>query len=418
MSNILRNVRGMRDLLNKDSKNKFDIENSAREVALKYGYEEINTPIVEHSEVFNKTLGETSDIVTKEMYNFKDEKNRNLTLRPEATAGIARAIVSNGLLGSGEYRIPLKFFLFGPMFRYERPQKGRYRQFYQINFESFSDSLPEYDVELISLAYNFLREINCPIHLSINTLGDKKSRSIYKKELLNYLNKYQKSLSDESRKRLHKNPLRILDSKNSQDIEIIFKAPKMINFLSQNSEEYYNEVKLLLKDLNIKFKEDKNLVRGLDYYKETVFEFKTDKLGQQQDTILGGGRYSGLVKMFGGSDIDGVGWAAGLDRLIDISTKNRLILKKVSIVFKNKYKNEAYRLSHELRSLSKLKIYVEIFYNISQDKQIKKSNKNISEYMIFIEDKNKIKILENETKKKHLVFVNDIKKIKEILDVT
>ena len=411
MAEIIRNVRGMRDLLDNESRKKFLIETEARQLALKYGYQEINTPIVEYSSVFNKSLGQFSDIVTKEMYNFKDEKGRSLTLRPEATAGIARAIASNGLLGAEEYRIPLKFFLFGPMFRYERPQKGRYRQFYQINFESFGKSSPECDVELISLAFNFLKKIKSTTYLRINSLGDNKSRIGYKNELINYLKKFKKDLSSDSIIRLDKNPLRILDSKEKGDLEIIKKAPKMLDYLSKDSEEYYKEVKSLLKSINIQFEEDSNLVRGLDYYKETVFEFKTDKLGKQQDTILGGGRYSGLVKMFGGNDLDGAGWAAGIDRLIDTSPLMQPLNPKISIVYNEKYKKEAFRLANKLRNYEKMVGNIEIIYEGSINKQIKKASKLGSENIIFVENNEEIKILGKRKKEKHSFLITDIKQI-------
>jgi len=411
MTEIIRNVRGMRDLLDRESRKKLSIETEARQLALNYGYQEINTPIVEYSSVFNKSLGQFSDIVTKEMYNFKDEKGRSLTLRPEATASIARAIVSNGLLGSEEYRIPLKFFLFGPMFRYERPQKGRYRQFYQINFESFGKPSPECDVELISLAFNFLKKVKSDTYLKINSLGDAKSRTRYKNELINYLKKFKKDLSSDSITRLDKNPLRILDSKEKGDLEIVKKAPKMFDHLSIDSNEYYKEVKSLLKSLNIKFEEDSNLVRGLDYYKETVFEFKTDKLGQQQDTILGGGRYSGLVKMFGGNDLDGAGWAAGIDRLIDTSPLIQPLNPKISIVYDEKYKNQAFKLANKLRNYKKMNGNVEIVYEGSISKQIKKASKLGSKNIIIVENNEEIKISGKGKKEKQNILITDINQI-------
>jgi len=411
MTEIIRNVRGMRDLLDRESRKKLSIETEARQLALNYGYQEINTPIVEYSSVFNKSLGQFSDIVTKEMYNFKDEKGRSLTLRPEATASIARAIVSNGLLGSEEYRIPLKFFLFGPMFRYERPQKGRYRQFYQINFEFFGKPSPECDVELISLAFNFLKKIKSDTYLKINSLGDAKSRTRYKNELINYLKKFKKDLSSDSITRLDKNPLRILDSKEKGDLEIVKKAPKMFDHLSIDSNEYYKEVKSLLKSLNIKFEEDSNLVRGLDYYKETVFEFKTDKLGEQQDTILGGGRYSGLVKMFGGNDLDGAGWAAGIDRLIDTSPLIQPLNPKISIVYDEKYKNQAFKLANKLRNYKKMNGNIEIVYEGSISKQIKKASKLGSKNIIIVENNEEIKISGKGKKEKQNILITDINQI-------
>ena len=410
------NVRGMRDLFDKDLKIKYLIENTARELATSYGYQEISTPIIEYTSVFNKTLGESSDVVLKEMYTFEDEKGRSLTLRPEATAGIARAVVSNGLLGSGEYRIPLKLFLFGPMFRYERPQKGRYRQFNQVNFETFGNSIPEFDFELISLAYNFLKKLNLPTNLVLNSLGDLESRTNYKKELLPFLNKNKDNLSEDSKKRINTNPLRILDSKNKIDIEIIRNAPKMNNYLSQKSMDYYETVKKLLVDNNIQFKEDKNLVRGLDYYKETVFEFKTDKLGNQQDTILGGGRYSGLIKMFGGDNIDGVGWAGGVDRLIEIYNDKKLDPKIITTVFDDEYDQEAYRLVNLLRSSNSNQYIFEIYYDVKKDKQVKRANKIKSDFIIYIENKDEVKIYNKKNNNKSTISDYTTNKIFKILN--
>ncbi|MBI29608.1 MAG: histidine--tRNA ligase [Pelagibacteraceae bacterium] len=415
MSEITLNVKGMRDLLRSESQKKVEIEHMARSVAMKYGFQEINTPLIEFSSVFEKSLGQNSDIIGKEMYNLEDKKGRKLTLRPEATAGIARAVASNGLEGSGDYRLPLKLFLFGPMFRYEQTQKGRYRQFYQINFESFDTPMPESDVELITVAHTFLKTINVSIDLSINTLGDKQSRNAYKEKLVSYLSKFMKDLSEDSKKRLNSNPLRILDSKNPNDMKIILDSPKIVNYLTKDSKKYYDKIKILLNDLNIDFKEDSNLVRGLDYYKDTVFEFKTKKLGKQQDTILGGGRYTDLVNIFGGKQLGGIGWAAGMDRLIEILPKTEQIKPRVSIIFLEKYRKEAYRLAYELRKNSKnYFVHINFTADMAIEKQLKKSSRLDSEYIITIENNNEAKITDK-FKKTKIFKVSSIEDIKKII---
>ena len=406
MSNI-QPIRGTHDLIGKKLI-LFNLINKAiHDIANCYDFKEIITPIFENTNLFKKPLGENSDVVLKEMYSFEDRNKSSLTLRPEYTTPFIRAAISNNLFE----RLPIKLFGLGPMFRRERPQKGRYRQFYQINFEYFSKSLPESDVELITLAYQFLKEINIPIQLHINSLGDNISRQNYKKNLLTYLNKYKNDLSEDSITRLEKNPLRILDSKEKKDLKVISNAPKLIDFLSEKSLDYYKKVKDLLTNLDINFTEDNNLVRGLDYYKETVFEFKTSKLGNQQDTILGGGRYSGLIKMFGGDDIDGAGWAAGLDRLIEIHSHEDNISPKVSIIFNEKNRKNAFIFANKIRSSKKIRGYVEFLYELSEDKQLKKANKIKSQNIIFIENNLNIKILNKKTNKSIKISINDLEKI-------
>jgi len=281
-------------------------------VAARYGYSEIATPIFEATEVFARTLGDTSDIVTKEMYTFDTKGGESVTLRPEGTAGVARAFISGGLA----QQTPLKFFYNGPMFRHERPQKGRQRQFHQIGAELLGVAGPQGDVEVIALADHILRELNLTgkVTLELNSLGDADDRQHYRNALKSYLADYFDDLSEESKERFEKNPLRILDSKNPQDKSIVLGAPKPTDSLSVNSKDFFKAVQDGLSDLGVAFTLNAGLVRGLDYYSHTAFEFTTDALGAQ-GTVLAGGRYDGLIAQMGGPATPGIGWAAGVERL-------------------------------------------------------------------------------------------------------
>ena len=308
----LKLVRGTRDIFQRENSHLRKIIDLCRDVSERYGYQEINTPIIEYSEIFEKTLGETSDVVSKEMYTFQDRNGNNLTLRPEGTAGIARAFISGKLRD----QLPIRFLYQGPMFRYERPQKGRYRQFNQIGVELLGIPEHDADIEVISLGYHILKELGLVKEtiLLINSLGDIESREIFKQKLKNYLSKYKKDLSKDSLIRLDKNPLRILDSKNIIDQKILEDGPKFIDFLNSSSKEFFDKTCDGLHNLNIPFTIDQNLVRGFDYYSHTAFEFVTENLGSQ-NAVIAGGRYDGLIQSMGGDHTPGVGWAAGLERL-------------------------------------------------------------------------------------------------------
>ena len=310
--NKLRTVRGVHDLFPKDLEKHNLVINTGLNISNKYSYSQIETPIFEFAEVFTKPLGKTSDIVTKENYIFEDRSGDLLMLRPEGTSGIARAFLNAGLTQD----IPQRFSYFGPMFRYERPQKGRLRQFNQFGIELIGLSDAMADIEVISIAYKFLKELKLEdkVYLHINSLGDIESRLNYRKVLVNYLNDHKKNLSDDSLKRLEENPLRILDSKSPLDQKILINAPNVLDYLNKNSKERFNTVCEGLSYLNINFKINKNLVRGLDYYCHTAFEFITNELGAQ-GTVLAGGRYDGLSETIGGVSMPGVGWAAGIERL-------------------------------------------------------------------------------------------------------
>ena len=306
-------IRGAHDLFGEEI-NKFNkIISEVKLVASQFSFNELITPIFEYSELFKKPLGEQSDVVLKEMYTFKDRNEDEITLRPEYTTPMIRAVISNGLLNN----LPAKFFGTGQMFRRERPQKGRYRQFNQINFENFGSNDLFADIEIINLANIILKKIlpNNNIKLHINSLGSRENLKDYKKILSNFFNENKNSLSRESIDKINSNPLRILDSKNKEDIEVVQKSPKLIEFLSKDNLKNYEEIKKCLINLEIPIYEDSTLVRGLDYYCNTVFEFKTDEIGSQ-DTLIGGGRYNGLIKTLGGKDLPGVGWAGGIERIM------------------------------------------------------------------------------------------------------
>lgn len=312
MSERLQPVRGTQDLLNEDCARFRQIDDSAWTLARRYGCQEIRTPIFEFSEVFHRTLGETSDMVAKETYTFLDRGNESITLRPEGTAGIARAFISNGLA----QHLPLRFYYSGPMFRYERPQKGRYRQFHQIGVEylGFDDAWA--DVECIALAAAILRDLGLEnsAELELNSLGDTESRQKHRGLLVEYLEKYEKELSPDSQVRLKKNPLRILDSKDANDQKILQGAPGLESCLNPASKVFAEEVQKGLELLKIPFRLNARLVRGIDYYTHTVFEFITKELGAQ-GALVAGGRYNGLIRLMGGPETAGVGWAAGMERL-------------------------------------------------------------------------------------------------------
>ena len=311
MSN-LQPARGTHDLMPEESLRHRTVIDTVRAVSGLYGFSEISTPIFEKTEVFARTLGDTSDIVTKEMYTFTDKGGDSLTLRPENTAGVARAFISGGLARS----LPLKFTYQGPMFRYERPQKGRLRQFHQVGAEILGVEGPMADVEIIALGSHFLDAlgIRSLATLELNSLGDSESRAAYRDLLVDYFTGHMDKLSQDSRDRLHRNPLRILDSKDEGDREVIANAPEISASFNDISKDHFTAVKAGLDDIGVAYTINPRLVRGLDYYCHTAFEFTTTELGAQ-GALVAGGRYDGLVKQMGGPQTPGTGWAAGIERL-------------------------------------------------------------------------------------------------------
>ncbi|WP_198371664.1 histidine--tRNA ligase [Roseomonas rosulenta] len=309
----LQPVRGTRDLIGEEFRRHHAVAEAARRTSALYGFEEWATPIFEDTRVFSRGLGDSSDVVMKEMYSFTDRGGDSLTLRPEMTAGVCRALVSNGLT---QTNLPRKVFYAGPMFRYERPQKGRYRQFHQIGIEVLGAAEPLADAEVIACGWDILVALGVSdgTVLEINTLGDTESRDAYRAALVAYFSAHREALSHDSRVRLEKNPLRILDSKDEGDRAIIAGAPVIGDHLTEAAASFYAAVKAHLVRFGVPFRENPRIVRGLDYYSHTAFEFVTDRLGAQ-GTVMAGGRYNGLVEEMGGPPTPSVGWAAGIERL-------------------------------------------------------------------------------------------------------
>ena len=381
MNNKLQSVRGTHDHLPEDMYKYNNIITKAENISALYGFKPMATPIFEFSSVFKKTLGESSDIVTKEMYTFKDKGDEEITLRPEGTAGIVRAIISNGL----SQEMPFKSFYHGPMFRYERPQKGRLRQFHQIGIELLGTKSEQADIEIIACANNLIKalDIDGSSTLHINSLGNITERKTYIADLLIYLKDFKNKLSISSIDRFEKNPLRILDSKSEEDIEIVKNAPKLINYLESESKDSFNKVLEGLNNLNITYEINHKLVRGLDYYNNTTFEFITNKLGSQS-AILAGGRYDNLMKQMGGPDIPGIGWAAGIERLALLTTIKEDKKKSVSMIPVGIENNIlCINLADELRNKN---ISIDMAYSGNLKKRLKQANKISADYAIIIGD--------------------------------
>lgn len=363
-------VRGTHDLLPEEKTLHNFIDETALAISRLYGYGPVATPIFEFNQVFNRTLGETSDVVTKEMYTFEDRNGELLTLRPEGTAPLARALITHKLVQD----LPQKFYASGPMFRYERPQKGRQRQFHQISVELFGASEPEADVEVIALAAHILQalEVLNKTTLHLNTLGDLESRQAYRKALVDYLQDKRTALSSESQIRLEKNPLRILDSKSPADQHILENAPVLSEFLSPASKEFFQRVCEGLENLGISYHINPKIVRGLDYYCHTAFEFITQDLGSQ-GTVLAGGRYDGLVKTLGGPDIPGIGWGGGIERLALLIEKKPSFPRPLALIPMDESSEPfVQQLAQRLRYEG---ICVEYSYKGNPAKRLKRANK-------------------------------------------
>jgi len=366
----LQPVRGTHDFMPEDMRRFRRVVETARAAAERYGYLEMATPIFEFSEVFKRTLGDTSDIVTKEMYSFVDKGGEALTLRPEATAGVARAMISGGL----SQHLPLKFFCAGPMFRYERPQKGRMRQFHQIDIELLGVAQPAGDVEVIACGAAILRDLGLLDRtvLELNTLGDGESRKAYRQALVAYFNEHRGELSADSRERLDRNPLRILDSKDRADRALIAGAPVFGEYLNQESQDFFASVTAGLDGLGIAFRLNPRLVRGLDYYCHTAFEFTTEELGAQ-GTVMGGGRYDGLVSIMGGPPTPAVGWAAGIERIAMMLTDSPAVRRAIAVVPVGPIAEaKARALAERLRRAG---FAVDLGYGGNLGKRLKRANK-------------------------------------------
>ena len=376
-------LRGMQDTDPIETSKINFVENIFNEISKSYGYQEVRFPIIESTDLFKRSVGDQSDIVNKEMFTFESKSGKSMTLRPEGTAGCMRMAIEAGLLDAGQQRLSYK----GPMFRYERPQKGRSRQFQQLSLEAYGFNDYAIDLEMLEISNLFFEELSIKkeITLEVNSIGSQKDQQEYSQKLKDYFSKYKKDLDEDSLKRLEKNPLRILDSKN-QDLEnLIIEAPKIDQSISKESKEKFSLIKTYLEDLEIEYKENPLLVRGLDYYNDLVFEWKSNSIGSQ-DTICGGGRYDSLSKIIGGREINAIGLSIGLERLclliegpIEKDTKSLLIASledsffldgmKLASSLRKKLKNFSIQFSGKEKNLKSL---------------LKKANKKNTDFMVII----------------------------------
>jgi histidyl-tRNA synthetase len=379
-NNKLQPVRGTKDLFGADIKSFNQIISSARRLSEFFNFEELQTPIFEFSEIFERNLGETSDIISKEVYKFLDRSQNFLTLRPEFTAGIVRALISNGELSQ---ILPRKFFSFGPIFRYDRPQKGRQRQFHQINFEIFGEESLFADVEAILLASSILKDLGIlnQVNLEINSLGCAQTKLQYEQALQEYFTRFKNDLSSDSKMRLEKNPLRILDSKDSADIELLSDSPLISDFYSPQAQERFLEILELLKKFSVKFSVNPRLVRGLDYYTSTVFEFSMNHEGAQ-NAVLAGGRYDDLVEKMSGKQVKAIGFAGGVERLMILSKNNISQQRPITIIYiSQNEKIIAFEIATKLRNSG---FVVDFIADGNFKKQLKKSSQNNSQFVVII----------------------------------
>lgn len=378
-SKNLQPVRGTHDLLPEAARVQRHVVHTLQTVAENYGYQEIATPLFEFTEVFARTLGETSDVVSKEMYSFSDRGGESLTLRPEGTAGVARSVISNKLYDF----LPLKYWYTGAMFRYERPQKGRQRQFHQVGVEFLGVSTPLADAETIALGWHFLQQLQLEgnLRLEINSLGDEASRTAYRTALVAYLERYKTSLSADSQERLVRNPLRILDSKDAGDQEIVRDAPSLKDSMSAEATAYFAAVQEYLALINIPVVVNPRLVRGLDYYSHTAFEIISDGLGAQA-AVLAGGRYDGLIEMMGGKPTAGIGWAAGIERLALLLPPLEALPRPVAVIaMADAQEQYAFTVVQTLRGQG---IMAELITSGNVAKKFKKANKINALYAVLV----------------------------------
>lgn len=371
-------IRGMNDLLPSESFIWQQIETTVKRVLASYGYNEIRTPVVEDTALFKRAVGEITDIVEKEMYTFNDRNNESVTLRPELTAGCVRAGIEHGLLYNQEQRL----WYYGPAFRYERPQKGRYRQFHQFGVEVFGLTGPDIDAELILLTARLWRELGIDKHttLELNSIGSLEARANYRQALVTYLEQHEDKLDEDCKRRMYTNPLRVLDSKNPDIQHLLNFAPKLFDYLDQESRDHFNGLCQLLDNNGIKYNVNQRLVRGLDYYNRTVFEWVTTSLGAQ-GTVCGGGRYDSLVTQLGGQATPGVGFAIGVERLIlliqtvnkELKIHNNIDIYMIS--FGKETITIAQRLAEQLRDFMPDKRIMTNYGNQNFKKQFSKADK-------------------------------------------
>lgn len=399
---MITKAKGCYDLYGEEAK-KFKLaEKVIEEVMQLYNINYIRTPVFENSELFRRGVGEETDIVSKEMYEFKDKSDRSLTLRPEGTAGVVRSYIENKM--TNNLVKPVKFYYIEPMYRYERPQKGRYREFTQFGIEVLGESNPLIDMEVISAVIEVFNRLGLEnIKLKINTLGDKSSRETYKKLLIDHFNNYKDNLCSDCQRRLVTNPLRILDCKIDREKDFFKDAPKIRDYLSDQSKAYFKRVEEYLKELNINYEIDDNLVRGLDYYDELVFEIEVDN-----STICGGGRYNRLVKELGGDDTCAFGFAIGMERflsLIDLPDEKQDLIYVLAL--SETERKEALKLVRYLRSNNKKADFDT--ENKSLKSQFKKADNLNSRYLIFINDE--------KLKEENIEIKDNLKSTKEEVEI-
>lgn len=388
MANTIQAIRGMHDVLPEQTPLWQYAESIIREVMASYGYSEIRLPIVEKTELFKRSIGEVTDIVEKEMYTFDDRNGDSLTLRPEGTAGCLRACLEHSLLNGQVHRL----WYYGPMYRHERPQKGRYRQFIQLGVETYGMAGSDIDAELILLMDRLWKRLGIrdKVRLQLNSLGTIEERKVYREALVNYFQQHLDALDEDSQRRLHTNPLRILDTKNPAMYDVVANAPELMAYLGEDSRLHFQAITAVLDDLGVPYEINPRLVRGLDYYSKTVFEWVTDELGSQ-GTVCAGGRYDSLIEQLGGKPNFAVGFAMGMERLLALmETLDTIQLAKPVDVYMVRVGNEAeragLRFAEALRTaIPGLKLQVNID-NASFKSQFKKADKSGADYAVIIGD--------------------------------
>ena len=381
--NQIRNIKGTHDILPEDSRKWQELECIINEVCSQFGYHEIRTPIFEETGLFSRSVGEETDIVSKEMYSWEDKDGTSLTLRPELTAPVARAYIQHNLASKSPLQ---RLFYMGPLFRRESPQKGRQRQFHQFGVEAFGSSNPEQDAEVIAIAWQILFRCDLvkDISLNLNSIGSKECRNEYRNALKDFLSPLLDQLSETSQKRFLNNPLRILDTKSEKELELLKDAPKISNYFSEDDHTHFESLKSFLESMNIPFNINDKLVRGLDYYTRTVFEFNSTKLGAQ-DAILGGGRYDGLVEILGGKSTPGIGFAAGMERFLIAMDDEKVTNSSIDIYFVclDEYGlSKTLQLSNQLRS-SGLKVISDPLRR-SMKSQLRDANRSGARFALIL----------------------------------
>jgi len=405
-------IRGFKDILPEDARRFWEVESIARQVFNSFGFQEIRTPIMEKTELFQRSIGETTDIVEKEMYTFADRDNEFLTLRPEATASVIRAYIEHNMSAAEQIT---KLFTIGPMFRRERPQKGRFRQFNQIDVELFGEDKPQSDAEIIFMLMHFLTSAGLKdLQLEINSLGCASCRPVFSQAVINFLKRSEKNLCPDCQRRINTNPLRVFDCKVATCADTIANAPTILDFLCADCESHFAQVQSFLKDLRISFAINPRMVRGLDYYTKTAFEVKSTALGSQ-NAVAGGGRYNGLVSSLGGPEVAGIGFGVGFERLIVClpeDGKNKFKTDLFIATLGEQAQKFAFTLTNELRRSG---ISAEMDYaDKSLKSQLKRADKLNSSFAVIIGDKEiseKQAILRNmKTKDQQTIPLDDLLK--------